>query len=86
MNYSIHETRDNRYFKYSVKISGGMLNFHDARTWVTQTYGIGDDISKDEPIVNGHWAFFIKYRHYVIYLKGDEELAWFKIKYGDPNG
>jgi hypothetical protein len=84
MNYSTHETRDNRYFKYGIQIFGGMLNFHDARTWFTQTYGVGDDISKDEPVVNEHWAFFIKYRHYVIYVKGDKELSWFKIKYGEP--
>jgi hypothetical protein len=84
MNYIIHETRDNEHFKYSVQILGGMVNFHNTRVWVTQTYGLGSDISKDEPIVNKHWAFFIKYRHYIIYLKGDEELSWFKIRHGNP--
>ena len=84
MNYTLHETRKNQYFKYSIQILGGMLNFHDVRIWITQTYGPGADVSKDESIVNGHWAFFIKYRHYVIYVKGDEELSWFKLKWGDP--
>jgi hypothetical protein len=44
---------------------------------------VGDDIGRDEPLVNGHWAFQIHYNTYMIYVKGDEELSWFKIKYGE---
>jgi hypothetical protein len=82
MKYSLHQTRDNRYFKHGIQILGTMLEFHDVRCWATDTYGIGNDIDRDDPINNTHWAFFIKFQHYMIYLKGDDELAWFKLKYG----
>jgi len=82
MRYSLHETRDNRYFKYGIQILGTMLEFHNVRRWFTETYGVGDDIGRDEPLVNGHWAFFLKFQHYIIYVKGDKELNWFKLKYG----
>jgi hypothetical protein len=85
VNYSVHETRDNRYFKYGVQVLKSMLDFHNVRRWFTETYGVGDDIGRDEPLVNGNWAFQIHYTTYMIYVKGDEELAWFKIKYGDPS-
>jgi hypothetical protein len=60
-----------------------MLEFHAVRRWFTETYGVGDDISRDEPLVNGHWAFFVKFQHYIVYVKGDEELSWFKMKFGE---
>ena len=81
MNYSIHETRENRYFKHGIQVFS-MLDFHAARQWLTSTYGFGDDIGRDEPIINKHWAFFLKFKHHVIYVAGDEELAWFKMKWG----
>ncbi len=82
MKYYLHDTRENKYFKYGIQILGTMLDFHNVRRWTTDTYGIGNDIGRDEPINNTHWAFFIKFQHYMIYLKGDDELAWFKLKYG----
>ena len=82
MKYSTHETRDNRYFKHGIQVFK-MLDFHAARRWLTDTYGVGDDIGRDDPIVNGHWAFFLKYNHYMIYVRDAEELAWFKMKYGE---
>lgn len=82
MKYSLHQTRDNRYFKHGIQVLDNMLDFHEARRWFTETYGIGDDISRDEPLQNGHWAFQIAYTTYMIYVKGDEELNWFKLKYG----
>ena len=81
MKYSVHNTHDSRYFKYGIQIQG-MLNFHEARNWFTRTYDIGDDISRNEPLLNGRWAFQLVYQTYMIYVKGDEELAWFKMKYG----
>ena len=81
MKYSVHETRENKYFKHGVQIHG-MLNFHAARNWFSQTYGVGTDVGRDDPISNEHWAFHLVYRTYMIYVKGDDELAWFKLKYG----
>lgn len=81
MKYSVHQTRENKYFKHGIQVFK-MLDFHDARRWLTSTYGIGDDIGRDDTIINGHWAFFLKYNHYMIYVRDDEELAWFKMKHG----
>lgn len=83
MKYSLHETRENKYFKHGVQILGTMLDFHEVRCWCTATYGTGADIDRDDPIENEHWAFFVKFQHHMIYLKGDDELAWFKLRYGD---
>jgi hypothetical protein len=81
MKYYLHTTRENKYFKYGVQVNG-MLDFHAARRWCTDTYGPGADVSRDEPISNENWAFYIIYQQYMIYLKGDEQLNWFKLKYG----
>jgi len=84
-NYSIHETRDNRCFKYGIQIND-MLSFHNVRRWCVDTYGLSNSIVGDGDISNEYWAYYIVYQQYMLYLKGDKELAWFKIKYGDSNG
>ena len=83
MKYTLEDTISNKYFKYIVDI-GQVLNFHDARKWMSETYGYSDDLKKDQHDTNPHWAFTINFRLHKIYLKGDEELSWFKIKYGNP--
>ena len=83
IRYRLHNTRDNRYFKYGIQVLNSMLDFHDVRIWFTQTYGTGNDLTRDEPIENKHWGFIVKYQHYIIYIKGEEELNWFKLRYGD---
>ena len=80
MRYSVHQTRDNRYFKHGIQVFN-MLEFHDARQWLSEAYGQSESIDNDVPL-NEHWAFFLRLRHYMIYVRGDEELAWFKMKYG----
>lgn len=80
MKYSLHDTRENKYFKYGIQVQG-ILNFHGVRQWLTQTYGFSEDVNK--PIDNPHWSFHIVYNTYMVYIKGDEELSWFKVKYGD---
>lgn len=81
MKYSVHETRDNRYFKHGIQVHG-MLNFHEARNWFSKTYGVASTIANDI-IDNEHWTFHLVYQTYMIYVKGDEELSWFKLKYGE---
>ena len=81
MKYSIHETIEQSYFKYGIEVSG-MLNFHHARQWFTKTYGFSTNVSHDLPLDNPHWAYHIVYKTYVFYVQGEEELAWFKLKYG----
>ena len=82
MRYIVEDAIPNKYFKYIVDI-GQVLDFHDARKWMSETYGYSEDLKKDQPDTNPHWAFSINFRFHKIYLRGDEELAWFRIKYGD---
>ena len=83
MKYSLEDTIPNEYFKYIIDI-GRVLDFHDIRKWMSETYGYTEDLKKDQPTTNLHWAFTINFRFHKIYLRGDEELSWFKIRYGDP--
>jgi hypothetical protein len=48
---------------------------------MSATYGYSDDLDEDR-IENEHWAFIIKLNHYMLYVKEDKELSWFKMKYG----
>ena len=84
MKYIIEGPRPNDHFKYSIQVKG-MLNFHDVRNWFSKTYGFASTIANNL-INNEHWSFHMVYQTYVIYVKGDEELLWFKIKYSDPSG
>ena len=83
IKYTIEDAMPNKHFKYIIDI-GKMLDFHIVRKWMSDTYGYTEDIRKDTPDVNKHWAFAIDWRRHKIYLRGDEELSWFKIRYGDP--
>ena len=83
MNYTLIDAQPNDHFKYIVNIHR-MLEFHAARQWMSQTYGFTEDIEEDKPNINEHWAFFLKFSTHKIYLRGDEELSWFKIRWGDP--
>jgi hypothetical protein len=79
MNYSLHTTRDNRYFKHGIQIHG-MLNFHEVRNWFSQTYGFASNLSNDL-IDNEHWSFHIVYQTYMIYVKDDAELTAFLLRW-----
>ena len=81
MKYNLHNTRDKKHFEYGVQVHG-MLNFHEARNWFTQTYGPCESLAHGNKIDNKHWTFHIVYQTYMIYVKGDEELSWFKLKFG----
>ena len=82
MKYTLEDALTNKYFNYIVDIAQ-VLDFHNARKWMSETYGYTEDLKKDQPNANLHWAFTINWRNHKIYLRGDEELQWFKIKYGN---
>jgi hypothetical protein len=82
ITYTVEDSSPNKYFKYIIDI-GRMLDFHDVRKWLSDTYGYTEDIKKDQPDTNLHWAFTINWKIHKVYLRGDEELSWFKIKYGE---
>ena len=83
MKYTLEDALPNKYFDYIIDIVQ-VLDFHNARKWMSETYGYTEDLKKDQPDTNLHWAFTINWRNHKIYLKGGEELSWFKIRYGDP--
>jgi len=74
-------TIENKYFKYAIHIPM-ILDFHYVRQWMSTTYGYSDTYN-EEKMPNEHWAFMIKLSRYVVYLKSEEELTWFKIKHGE---
>ena len=80
MNYTVNETIDAGHFKYFIRIHR-MLEFDTARKWMSQTYGLAEQIDRDT-INNPHWGFTIRLGGSILYFKGDEELNWFKLKYG----
>ena len=82
MNYTVEDTVPNKYFKYIIDVPN-MLDFHGTRKWLSDTYGYTEDIKKDQPVTNPHWAFTIDWRRHKIYLRGDEELTWFKVRHGE---
>jgi len=82
MNYTLEDTRPNNHFKYLIRI-GRMLEFHTVRQWLSQTYGLAEQLDRDT-IHNPHWGFEIRMGASTVYLRGDEELSWFKIRHGDP--
>lgn len=82
MTYTLEDTRSNDHFKYLIRI-GRMLEFHSVRQWLSQTYGLAEQVDRDT-IRNPHWGFEIRMGASTVYLRGDEELSWFKIKHGDP--
>ena len=82
MNYTVEDTRPNDHFKYLIRI-GRMLEFHTVRQLLSQTYGLAEQLDRDT-INNPHWGFEIRLGGCTVYLRGDEELSWFKIRHGDP--
>jgi len=82
MNYTLEDTRPNNHFKYLIRI-GRMLEFHAVRQWLSQTDGLAEQLDRDT-IKNPHWGFEIRMGASTVYLRGDEELSWFKIRHGDP--
>ena len=83
MKYDYDLALPNKHFKYIVNVRH-MLDFHQVRQWMSETYGFSENIEEDGQMTNTHWAFFLKFNLHKIYLQGDEELSWFKIKWGDP--
>ena len=74
----------------------GVLDFDRARRWMNNTWGWSQDVDtrgaiKDSNIVlqegdiNQHWAYSAVYKDYRIYLKGDEELAFFQLAHVQSN-
>jgi hypothetical protein len=82
MNYTVLETADPDHFKYFIRIAR-MIEFDTVRKWLSQTYGLAEHIDRDT-VNNPHWGFNIRLGGSIVYLRGDEELSWFRIKWGDP--
>ena len=73
----------------------GVLDFDRARRWMNETWGWTQDVETraalvtriadplntvvKEEDVNRHWSYSVEYKDYRIYLKGDQELAFFQL-------
>ena len=86
-----HRKRD-----WDYKATSGVLDFDQARRWLTQTYGwsqdvdtrmdvakalIESDVTKIQETLNRHWAYSCRYQEYRVYLAEDQELTMFKLKW-----
>lgn len=73
-------------FNYCIEIPA-MLDFHEVRVWLTKTYGEGHKFFVDNTILQNNdrekWGHKLVYKRYLIYFLGDEEFAWFKLKFGE---
>lgn len=73
-------------FNYCIEIPS-MLDFHEVRVWLTRTYGEGHKFVVDNTIPQNNceakWGHKLIYKRYLIYFLGDEEFAWFKLKFGE---
>ena len=86
----------NAYFKYRAQIQATLeerhVRFNEIREWCWQVWGSSAERESHcfltalaNPAVNLHWAWHVEdqynnFRPY-IYLVGDEELAFFKLKW-----
>ena len=73
-------------FNYCIEIPA-MLDFHEVRVWLTKTYGEGHKFVVDNDVIRNDgvakWGYKLVYKRYLIYFLGDEEFAWFKLKFGE---
>ena len=74
----------------------GVLDFDRARRWMNQTWGWSQEVDTRNAIkhsnivlqegdINLHWAYSAVYKDYRIYLKGDQELAFFQLAHVQSN-
>jgi hypothetical protein len=75
----------------------GVLDFDRARRWMNRTYGWSQDVEtriairrsnvvlQEDADINLHWAYSTVYKDYRIYLKGNEELAFFQLAHVQSN-
>ena len=47
MKYTFHRTKDHIHFKYGIQVLT-MIDFHNTRRWLVESYGYGVDIDKLE--------------------------------------
>ena len=73
-------------FNYCIEIPA-MLDFHEVRVWLTKTYGEDHKFVVDNTIPQNNdiakWGYKLMYMRCLIYFLGDEEFAWFKLKFGE---
>jgi len=84
MKYTFHRTKDHRHFKYGIQVLT-MIDFHNTRKWLVESYGYGVDIDKLESLDGVdkeiRWGYVLRYLTYMFYLRNDEEFAWFRLKF-----
>ena len=88
MNYQITQLdrRHNGHLEYKYMVSPVFRDYHESRrmltelrNWCWATYGPGSDLGW--PGTSKIWAWDTDHGNKRIYLKGDEELTMFKLRF-----
>jgi hypothetical protein len=74
--YSVHPIWES---KYTYATSEYDQMFVNVRNWCWQTWGPSTEFTISSR--NKHWAWDSEFKHRRIYLKYDEELTFFKLKF-----
>lgn len=82
------------HFKYHIEVNVLKPNYHAVREWMWQTWGASKEISEwlydwaratknntDMYCQNEHWAWQNDNYCKRLYLKGEEELIFFKLRW-----
>jgi hypothetical protein len=80
---------DRRYtganeFKYCIEFAHPHKDgdeFCEVREWCWQTWGPGRELKFLHPYREYIWAFFTDTNRTRIYLNGDKELEWYKLRW-----
>ena len=87
--------RGSDHFRWMMDCGTNRLGFLKIREWCTEAWGLSEEldlwehlwygISDDtRHLANPHWAWLFDTNHPVkckIYIRDDEELAWYKLKW-----
>jgi hypothetical protein len=86
MKYTTNLNDKDTIFKYSI-LFNTMLDFHYTRQWLIKSYGYGLNMKSHqcEEYNRVTWGYILERHAYMIYLRNDDMLIWFKLKYGESN-
>lgn len=87
--------RGSDHFRWMIDCGANRLAFLKIREWCTEAWGLSEELELWEHLwygvsddtrhlANPHWAWLFDTNHPVkckIYIRDDEELAWYKLKW-----
>ena len=85
MKYLLDTNTDEMFtgYQYVTNIKR-MMDFHAVRTWCNESFGISErDVLIHGRYVAEQWAWHLDYQRHRVFLKSEQELTWFKLKFGE---